>query len=408
MNKSIDKPITISDLTKKIKSLLEGALGKIFVEGEISNWRPASSGHCYFALKDDKALIKAVIFRSDFARVGFKPSEGMKVEVHGYMSVYEGRGEYQIIVSSMREAGVGDLFKRFSELKEKLAKEGLFDISHKKPLPFLPQKIGVVTSPTGAAIRDILNILNRRFANCEVIIAPVKVQGEGAADEIAAAILRMNTLALVEVMIVGRGGGSIEDLWSFNEEKVARAIYKSKIPIISAVGHEIDFTIADFVADLRAPTPSAAAELVVRNREDLLTTITSYEGRLQTLLKNKIEILRTQHERLAMSWGFKRPEDMLVQYQQKIDDLSEGIIDSVMMKIERRSNAISKLNAHLFALDPEAVLNRGYSIVYKKKSNRIVKSPTDVKNGETLKIQSAGGIYEALAAESMPLFDFEE
>ncbi len=399
------KPISVSELTKRIKLLLEGSVGRIYVEGEISNWRPASSGHCYFALKDDKALIKAVMFRGELLKLSFKPKEGMKVEIAGMISVYESRGEYQIIVYSMKEAGVGDLYKKFIELKEKLAQEGLFDPKRKKQIPFLPKKIGVITSPTGAAIRDILNILNRRFSKMEVIIFPVKVQGDGAAKEIAHAIKKMNDWNLAEVLIVGRGGGSIEDLWAFNEEAVAWAIYNSAIPIISAVGHEIDFTIADFVADMRAPTPSAAAELVVSKSEDLVNSLNDFDKRLTFLLKNKLVYLKTHLEKLVNSWAFRKPLDVFRNMQQKLDDCVSSLDKEMLNKIERARNKFLNLDSNLRTLNPESILNRGYSIVYKKNNNAIIKRPDQVKSGDEIKIQNAGGFFDAVAADSMPLFD---
>lgn len=375
--------------------LIEGEIGEVLVEGEISNWRPASSGHCYFALKDEQAMIQAVMFKSDFVRLKFKPKDGMKVEIEGRLSVYEARGQYQIVVSKMREAGLGELFRKFHELKEKLAKEGLFDPAKKKPLPFLPQKIGVVTSPTGAAIRDILNIITRRFSNLEVIIYPVKVQGEWAAGEIAYAIRRFNELKLVEVIIMGRGGGSIEDLWAFNEEIVARAIYDSEIPIISAVGHEIDFTIADFVADLRAPTPSAAAELVVKNSEDLLNILKNYSKRLSWLLKNKIDLVKSRLEKIISSWAFRKPQDRLLQFQQNLDDLTMRLDHSIAAVFERANQKYIHLSSHLNALNPESILLRGFSIVYHKEEKSIIKSPEQVKDKDPISVQTAKGFFDA-------------
>ncbi len=260
---------TVSEITKNIQVILEQAFPGVWIEGEISNFVLHSSGHMYFSIRDANAVLKCAMFRRANARLKFKPKNGMKIICMGAISVYKARGDYQLIVEEIEPKGIGALQLQFQQLKEKLIREGLFDQSHKVPIPFLPTRIGVVTSPTGAAIRDILNVARRRFSNVEIIINPVKVQGIGAKEEISTAINLFDELKNIDVMIVGRGGGSLEDLWPFNEEVVARAIYSSKVPIISAVGHEVDWTIADFVADFRAPTPSAAAELVIPRKEDL-------------------------------------------------------------------------------------------------------------------------------------------
>ena len=270
--------LTVTELTRLIKAALESEVGTVWVEGEVSNLRQPSSGHLYFTVKDANAQITAVLFRGDQQRLKFKPRDGLQVRVYGEISVYERSGNYQIIVRVLEEAGKGALQAKFEELKEKLQKEGLFDPARKKAIPLLPRHVGVVTSPTGAAIHDILNVISRRFPNLHLVLAPVKVQGEGAAREIAAAIEFLNRRGGFDVLIVGRGGGSLEDLWCFNEEIVARAIAASRIPVISAVGHEIDFTISDFVADLRAATPSAAAELVVGRKD-------AFEGTLDELTR---------------------------------------------------------------------------------------------------------------------------
>ena len=257
---------SVTDLTRMIKNHLEQEFSLVWVSGEVSNLRYPHSGHCYFTLKDQTAQVRVVIFRSNLQPMRLKPADSLKIVCRGQLTVYEPRGEYQLIADYLEPLGLGALAQAFEQLKARLAAEGLFDARHKRPLPFLPRRLAVVTSPSGAAIRDFLQILNRRFPNIEVVLYPVRVQGQGAAEEIEAAIQTLNTMPEVEVIILTRGGGSIEDLWAFNEEKVARAIFHSTIPVISAVGHEIDFTIADFVADLRAPTPSAAAELVVPRR----------------------------------------------------------------------------------------------------------------------------------------------
>ena len=271
-----DHIFSVTELTQSIKNLLETQFPPLWLEAEISNFRKPSSGHFYFTLKDERAQIQGIMYRSSASKVPFKIEDGMKLLVFGSISVYERSGQYQIIVQTMEPKGVGALQLAFEQLKKKLSEEGLFDSIHKKPIPLLPKKVGVVTSPTGAALRDILNILNRRFSNIHLIINPVRVQGEQSPMEIAAAIDEFNRLKLVDVILVTRGGGSLEDLWGFNDEHVARSIFASKIPVISAVGHEIDWTISDYVADLRVPTPSAAAELVISSKADLIEKLENY------------------------------------------------------------------------------------------------------------------------------------
>ena len=311
--------LTVSELTQKVKTRLETDFEEVWVEGEISNLRRPSSGHSYLTLKDEKSQIRAVIFRFMGRYLKFEPQDGMLVICRGKMSVYEPRGEYQLILDYMEPKGVGALQLAFEQLKEKLAREGLFATEHKKPLPYLPRKIGIVTSPTGAAVKDLLNVIGRRFPTMSILISPVKVQGEGSAQEIARAVDELNLVQGIDVIIVARGGGSLEDLWSFNEECVARAIYRSSIPVVSAVGHEIDFTIADFVADLRAPTPSAAGELVVRDKGELVNFIESLSDRLRN---RTLQILETEkkHSQLVM----KRFPDLrfrLSDLQLRVDDL---------------------------------------------------------------------------------------
>jgi len=286
------KILTVSELTLNIKGHLEEGFRELWVEGEISNFRSPASGHYYFTLKDDKSQIRAVVFRFMGRSLKFEPKDGLSVICRGRITVYEPRGEYQLILDYMEPKGIGALQLAFEQLKEKLAKEGLFDPAHKKLLPLLPQKIGIVTSPTGAAIRDLLTVIGRRFSNVEILINPVKVQGEGAHQEIAKSIYELNGIPGIDVIIITRGGGSLEDLWSFNEEIVARAIYRSSIPVISAVGHEIDFTIADFVADLRAPTPSAAGELVVRDKAELINLLETLFNRMKNIILHLLETER--------------------------------------------------------------------------------------------------------------------
>ena len=290
LKQKTEKLFTVSEITRKIRTSLEHDFSNISIVGEISNIRRPSSGHVYLTLKDENAQIQAVVFRNTASKIKFELKDGMEIISYGSITVYEPRGQYQIIIDQIEPKGIGALQLAFQQLKEKLEKEGLFDVSRKKPIPFIPQKIGIVTSPTGAAIKDILNIIERRFANVEILLYPVKVQGDGAAEEIAEAIVELNKLPDIDVIIAGRGGGSLEDLWAFNEEVVARSIYNSTIPVISAVGHEIDITIADLVADIRALTPSEAGELVVPQKDLLLNILEKCKSRLFQSLTNKLKL----------------------------------------------------------------------------------------------------------------------
>jgi exodeoxyribonuclease VII large subunit len=433
--------LTVGELTRQIRRLLETEIGDVTVEGEISNWRVAASGHAYFVLKDAEASIRCVMFRSAVARVKFQPADGCKAEVRGRLSVYEVRGEYQIVVETMTEQGLGALFEAFVRLKEKLEKEGLFDPAHKKPLPFFPRRIGVITSPTGAAIRDILNVLGRRFANVHVLLWPVRVQGGGAAGEIAHALREMDRRQLADVIICGRGGGSIEDLWAFNEEVVARAIFECRTPVISAVGHEIDFTIADFVADLRAPTPSAAAELVVQNQVELLEKLKALSRRLNQTVLSRIRYLQRHLEGLLQSYALEQPRFRLEQIQQRCDELlarlethaghtaalarghlsglrerlgaaaRSGLRAASVSLVERQRRLdraageqmahikvrLDTLNGSLEMLGPQATLERGYSLVLRRRTGELVRSPRQVSANDPLDIHTAGGRFPALA-----------
>jgi exodeoxyribonuclease VII large subunit len=314
---------SVTDLTRMIKNHLEHEFPLVWVSGEVSNLRSPHSGHCYFTLKDQSSQVRVVIFRSHLQVMRLKPADSLKIICRGQLTVYEPRGEYQLIVDYLEPLGMGALAQAFEQLKTRLAVEGLFDSQHKKPIPFLPRRLAVVTSPSGAAIQDFLQILNRRFPNIQVLLYPVRVQGQGAADEIVAAIQELNSRVDLDVLILTRGGGSIEDLWAFNEEKVARAIFQSRIPVISAVGHEIDFTIADFVADLRAPTPSAAAELVVRQQEELQLQL----QRLGTAMRRRFVIFRQQsRERLRLLAAHlgdprRRVADLRLRLDDRLDQL---------------------------------------------------------------------------------------
>ena len=374
---------TVSEITKDVKLILESSFGAAWIEGEISNFTLHSSGHMYFSLKDAKSVLKCAMFKRANDSLKFKPKDGMQVVCFGKISVYELRGDYQLIIERIEPKGVGALQMAFQQLKEKLSKEGLFNQAHKVPIPVLPDKIGIVTSPTGAAIRDILNVLSRRFANMDVLLYPVMVQGEGAAKQIAQAIDDFNTLD-VDVLIVGRGGGSMEDLWAFNEEIVARAIYNSKIPIISAVGHEIDWTIADFVADLRAPTPSAAAEMVVAKKEEFLSRIQNSVVRLNAAMEGMIGLLSSQLLTLKDAYVLRQPLNVLIQYQQRIDELAKAMSVKALHNVQMANQGFKTAIGKLEALSPLAILSRGYSITKRSLDGKIVKDILQVKKDDEI------------------------
>ena len=347
--------LTVSRLTALLRGVLEENFEQLWLQGEVSNLSYPSSGHCYFTLKDPGAQIRCVMFKSAVKNLKFRLADGMKLIARGRISVYDQRGEYQLICEYVEPDGIGALQTAFVQLKEKLALEGLFAEAHKIPLPRFPRKIGVITSPTGAAIHDILHILKRRFASLNVLLYPVRVQGEGSAAEIARAIDEMNRLAEVDVLIVGRGGGSLEDLWAFNEEVVARAVHRSKIPIISAVGHETDWTICDFVADLRAPTPSAAAELVIASSDELRNQVEALSGRarrsIQTLLTAHISRLESLRRSLH------DPRTMLGHLVQRTDDLTGRLELGLTVAVSRRRDRFERLHDALQHNDPHGKID---------------------------------------------------
>ena len=385
-----DKSIlTVSELTRRIKQTLESGFSLVSLQGEISNLKRHTSGHVYFTLKDESAQISAVLWRSRAAQLSFNPEDGSKVIATGRITVYEPRGNYQIDVLSIRPVGVGELQMAFEYLKRKLAAEGLFDSEHKKPLPTFPERIGIVTSPTGAALHDILNILRRRFPGVEVILRPTKVQGIEAAADIAAAIREFNEFGQVDVLIVGRGGGSLEDLWAFNEERVARAIYQSRIPIISAVGHEVDFSIADFVADLRAPTPSAAAELVVRDRQAVLDTLRNNWYTMHEIVTQMVTDRKARIRHSLKSYSFNRPIDLLHRYTQRVDELDRSMASGLSHRLALMKSNTGALHHRINALDPQLTLKRGYAIV--SKDDMIVSSRTSVATDDAITIRFHDG-----------------
>lgn len=390
---------SVSEITKYMRVILEDSFPGIWVEGEISNYTFHSSGHIYFSLRDAASTLKCAFFKRSNEKLKFKLKDGMKVICFGSISVYEARGDYQLIVEEVEPKGVGALQLQFEQLKEKLRKEGLFDEAHKVPIPYLPTRIGIVTSPTGAAIRDILNIARRRFANVEIIINPVKVQGDTAKDEIAEAVRMFNRLKNIDVMIVTRGGGSLEDLWPFNEEIVARAIYDSDIPVISAVGHEIDYTISDFTADFRAPTPSAAAELVIPRKDDLVNAITTYVTRLKNALTGKINFLKERLTNLKDSYVLRQPLNLVVQYEQRIDDLRKDLAIHIDYLIKMRGENFNLLSSKLETLNPLAILNRGYSITTKSPEGIIIKDVKILKKDDEVETRVGKGKFRSRVEE---------
>jgi exodeoxyribonuclease VII large subunit len=385
----------VSEITREIKNLLEQSFPTLWVEGEISNYTLHSSGHRYFSLKDENAQIRCVLFRWEGKRLAFEPQDGMKVYALGNLTVYEKSGQYQLSVIRLHPLGIGELELGFQQLKERLYNEGLFDEAHKKPIPEYPQAIGVVTSPTGAAIRDIINIIHRRDPGIRIILNPVRVQGEGAGEEIAQAIRDFNEYKKVDLLIVGRGGGSLEDLWAFNEEVVARAIYNSKIPVISAVGHEVDFTIADFVADLRAPTPSAAAELAVKNR---LETTKEVRNLFKTLISTQRLIVEDYKSRINSareSYGFKRAIDLIAQKAQRADELLRGLLKEIKNYFDSKKKSLSLVSGKLNALSPLAVLERGFSLTRKLPGMEIIRDASSLRLKDEIEVKFFKGRIEA-------------
>jgi exodeoxyribonuclease VII large subunit len=344
----------VSEITQRIGDLLETAFPDVWIEGEVSNYHAAQSGHLYFTLKDARSQIRCVCFRDQVRGLKFRPEDGLHVTVRGSLGVYQPRGEYQVYVSHIEPVGLGALQLAFEQLKKKLQDEGLFDAARKKPLPILPRCIGVVTSPTGAAIRDILRVLKRRFANVHVQIFPVKVQGEGAAAEIVAALRHFNRAKIADVLIVARGGGSLEDLWSFNEEIVARAIAASEIPVITGIGHEVDFTIADFVADLRAPTPSAAAEIVVQSRQEFERHIAAHYRDLVQQMRYLLSERRHRVRDLQSHRGFRQIEILMRRRRQQLDELSSSLGVIVRLRLAAARQRTTRAGTQIVSFDLRA------------------------------------------------------
>ncbi len=374
--------------------MLENSFPSVIVEGEISNFkRHMPSGHLYFTLKDEEAQVRCVMWRSDAARVRFDVADGMKVIVKGRVSLYEPRGDFQLYAVSLVPAGQGALQLAFEQMKKKLEEEGLFSEEHKKPLPRFPSRIGIVTSLEGAAVRDIISVIGRRFPAVELLIFPVKVQGDGAAEEVAAAIRDINKMSDLDVLIVGRGGGSLEDLWAFNEEIVARAIYASKIPVVSAVGHQVDFTISDFVADVRAATPSAAAELVVPDRMEVTAGIASAMRVIRRAVGQNIDRLELELEKLSHHYALRQPLSLVDQKSQMVDELARRMESQTQFYVETVENKLSAFTKHLNALSPAAVLARGYAIV--EDSRGIVSSVRKLNIGDQATIRLSDGTLDS-------------
>ena len=389
-------PITVSELNNYIKHTFDSdrLLSAVSVRGEISNFVNHRSGHMYFSLKDDDAQVRAVMFRSRAAGLKFMPENGMKVTVHGSVTAYPRDGSYQIYVGSMQPDGVGALYLAYEQLKARLSDEGLFDEAHKKPLPEMPGKIGVITASTGAAIRDILNVTKRRFPLADIYVYPALVQGEGAEEELVSGVDYFDTTGLADVVIIGRGGGSIEDLWAFNSEKLARRIYEARVPIISAVGHETDFTICDFVSDMRAPTPSAAAELAVPDKNELLRYIDYCSDRIDTALIRKLDKCRESLESLMARYRTVSPERIIREKADKTEALKKELTSCISRVFEKLFTELSLLSGKLDAMSPLSVLRRGYGIVTRGK--RAISSAHGINPGEHISVQLSDGRIDAL------------
>ena len=388
---------TVSQLNAYMKRVVDGqaALNDIWIKGEISNFKEHYSGHLYITLKDDGGVLKAVMFKGAATALSFRPEDGMKVLARGRIGVYEQSGTYQLYINEMTPDGVGELYIAYEQLKKRLEAEGLFDEKLKKPIPQYPERVGVITATTGAAVRDIINVITRRYPYCEIIIYPSLVQGDGAAPNIVEGIEYFNKHKLCDTLIVGRGGGSIEDLWAFNEEIVARAIFSSEIPIISAVGHETDFTIADFVADLRAPTPSAAAEIAVPSQLELMSKISTMANRIKTAEVNGLKNRRLLIEKLKV----KNPQDRIDDYRQRIDNYIKQAEKSFQLSMSDRKKVMAKMLAKLDALSPLGVMARGYAIC-QEPDGTVIRTVLDMQEGKEFSLRLKDGECECVVKEN--------
>ncbi len=395
------KALTVSQLTAKLKGVMESTFRFVWVSGEISNCKQASSGHVYFTLKDEGAQLSAIIWRGAAQRLRFQLKDGLKVLAAGPIQLYETRGQYQLIAEQLEPQGVGALELAFRQLYQKLEAEGLFDPDRKRAWPVFPRRIALVTSPTGAAVRDMLQVITRRWPRANIIVVPVPVQGADAAPQIAAALRQVHLIPDVDVVICGRGGGSLEDLWAFNEEVVARAIFDCQVPVISAVGHEIDLTIADLVADKRALTPSEAAELAVPLESDVRLLLEQARRRLTSALQYRAQQARFQVEKLAARPCFSRPLDRIRQWEAEVDDLEERMHRAIRRRLETTRQQLGTVSASLNALSPLAVLDRGYSLTKRLESKSLVRDVGELKVGERISTLFAQGslISEIISIE---------
>ncbi|MGO8689044.1 MAG: exodeoxyribonuclease VII large subunit [Thermoguttaceae bacterium] len=395
--------LSVYELTTQIKDLLENSFPAVWVSGEISNLSRPQSGHCYLTLKDDRAQIRAAIWRNVAARVKFQLADGLEVICRGHLDVYAPRGSYQLIVDQIEPKGMGALELALRQLREKLAREGLFDPARKRPLPRLVRRVGLVTSPTGAAIHDFLQVLGRRWRGADVLVLPTRVQGEGAAAEIAAAIGVANRLPLpIDCLVLARGGGSLEDLWAFNEEVVVRAIFASRIPVISAVGHEVDVTLSDLVADVRALTPSEAAELVAPAAEELLARLRQMQNRVAAAMRFRLSSGRARWEAIARSRVFRRPLQRIEDLTRRLDELETAAARAVRGRLERAARQLDSTAARLESLSPLAVLGRGYSLTQRTADGRVIRDAAELTAGQQITTRFARGEAVSRVEEIRP------
>ncbi len=390
---------SVSELTSIIRSTLESTFQQVTVKGELSSWSVAPSGHSYFSIKDEGALLNCVMWRSDVQRLTFEPDKGIEVECKGRITLFEKRGQYQLNVRSMTEAGEGELWAKFLKLKKKLEEAGLFDQDRKREIPPYPKAIGVVTSPTGAVIRDIINVTSRRAPFLSIYLYPSKVQGDGAGLELAQAVEKLSNSGLIDVLIVGRGGGSAEDLWEFNDERLAMAIYNSPIPVVSAVGHETDFSISDFVADLRAPTPSAAAELVTAEYLDLLMNLKGLTDQADRIMLSRLENMKYRLRALLDNHILRQPELLLREYQQRVDSAMEDLPRIIQQRKERLEARLNKARGSLIGHNPELILKKGYAIVRDSQSDKVLMKKEQLKKNQRVSLQLQDGRTDAYVTD---------
>ncbi|MGI9427484.1 MAG: exodeoxyribonuclease VII large subunit [Bythopirellula sp.] len=395
-----EQVFSVTQLTAQIKGVVEQQFANVWVAGEISNFSRPQSGHCYLTLKDDNAQLRAVIWRGTASKLKFDVHDGLEVVCRGRLDVYPPRGSYQLVIEQIQPQGIGALELALRKLREKLGKEGLFDAARKRSLPIFPRKIGVVTSPTGAAIRDFLEVLRRRWSGVEVLVLPVRVQGEGAAEEVAAAIKQANRLRPeLDVLVVTRGGGSLEDLWAFNEEPVVRALASSRVPTVSAIGHEIDVTLADLAADVRALTPSEAAERVVPSAQDVKEVLQGLRSRMQTALVSRASTMRHRLDAIASRTVFARPLDPIHHLARQVDELTGRLDAACRLGLRERQSALTALAGKLDTLSPLAVLGRGYSLTHDEKTGRLITSSKRLRRDQRIVTRLAEGAVVSTVSE---------